>query len=683
MATFIPEWSRASGRDLQIRRILAALDDAHVVRRPLRPGTSAADLFVQHRRKGWLALAASSLPFADLDPAQLFASAQRQPFEQRLSQLRHLGSTPGPAFHGMAAVAVMWACSTDEVRMLTREYLGRYGVRLVSREQFVQLGPKLVHGMLTPLPPDIERHLLGSYFPEAEIPAALTTRRYVDRHSSAQPARFFLDDEQEAAAKLDLDLDLDLPPEQHGIANDFSVRLVNGVAGSGKTLIAINRALLLAELFPRQRILVLIHNTPIVADLKFRLRRSLGSHGSLPPNLELLTFFAWAREQWHGAFKAYPQMLDDPQEVLRLVQQRRSRWPALKLSNAQVVDEIDFINDALIADGAAYLAASRSGRGFALRPAERSRMWALYEAVSCSLRADGRQIWSDLPRTIALTPSCHPALRRYDHILIDEAQFFTTSWFELVKLSLAPRGQLFLCADPNQGFLKNRLSWKSAGLDVAGRTKKLLRSYRTTQAILQAATAVLALLGGGDTEEGLEPDFAGMDAGTRPRLVYARRAEDAIDRLAQALEARAAKISLSALLVIYGDRANKAALHRSLQRVCGAGKVWWFNERTQKKGPPGGPDKDYLRLASLQTATGLEAHTVFLIGLDNLFFPVAPSRDSGEENARREDNARKVYMAMTRAGRRLVLISRARLPAEIEALFDLADPAESPAAFSR
>ncbi|HUG25964.1 UvrD-helicase domain-containing protein [Piscinibacter sp.] len=669
MATFIPEWHKASGRELHVKRVLSTLDDEHRVRRPLRPRSCPADMFVEHRAKGWLAVALSPVPFCELDPAQLFAHEQRGQFEQRLAQLQCLGSRAGPAANGMAVLVVMWTCSTAEARVLNREVIGRYGVRLVSREQFVELGAKLVNGLLTPVPEDVEQHLLGTYFPETEIPAICTTRRFVRRENGARLTRFFLDHEQEWAAKLDLEM----PHELREATFDFSVRLVNGVAGSGKTLIAIHRALLLAELFPRQRILLLIHNTPVVADLKERLHRT---RGGLPANLEMSTFFAWIHQQWRRTFGTYPKVPDDPRLVMGLVQHHRMRCPQLQASDAQLLAELAFIDDALILDEAAYLAAGRSGRRFALRASERSQVWALHQAVTQSLQRSGLLSWSALPRGICLAEGRHRALQRYDHILVDEAQFFAPSWFQVVKLSLAAHGQLFLCADPNQGFLRNRLSWKSAGLDVAGRTKRLRRSYRTTRAILEASTAVLGALGQGDAEDGLEPDFAGMDPGTRPVLVYTDSPQDTLDRVVDEIAAlsREKRIPLGAFLVLYGANANRRALHAQLSRRFGAGSVWWFNERQQKKEPPLGHGRDYLRMAYLDTATGLEGAIVFLIGMEELFSCGRVAGLGDEEQAdRREENARKLYMAMTRAGQKLFVVSSQRVSAEMEALFDGAD----------
>ncbi|HYE71371.1 MAG TPA: hypothetical protein VD932_07620, partial [Aquabacterium sp.] len=249
------------------------------------------------------------------------------------------------------------------------------------------------------------------------------------------------------------------------------------------------------------------------------------------------------------------------------------------------------------------------------------------------------------------------------------AQFFAPSWFQAVKLALAPRGQLFMCADPNQGFMKNRLSWRSVGLEVAGRTKKLRRSYRSTRCILQAATAVLRMLAQGDPDDYLEPDFTGMDEGRRPQLLYADSPRDARQRLLNELAALTGEhgVPLDAFLVIYGRNVDKGALYEGLWRRFGADRVWWFNEQSQKKAPPARHGGACLRMANLDTATGLEAGIVILVGMEPLL-DFGPRSD--ERAPEREEGLRKLYMAMTRAGQRLVLLSCRPLPPDVERLFE-------------
>ena len=60
---------------------------------------------------------------------------------------------------------------------------------------------------------------------------------------------------------------------------------------------------------------------------------------------------------------------------------------------------------------------------------------------------------------------------------------------------------------------------------------------------------------------------------------------------------------------------------------------------------------------------------VFLVGIEGLF-----AAEDGDDE-RRSERQRKLYMAMTRAGRKLVLLSSRRLPAVVEALFDRPDEA--------
>lgn len=668
MATFIPEWVKVSGRHLQVKRALSELDDEHVVRRPLRQDKSAADLFVEHHAKGWLAVSVDDATLAEIDPAQLFESERRAVFERRLAALQEMRSASENSGQAIESLLVMWNCSTDEVRVLTNLHTHRFGTRFVSREQFVQLGAKLVNGLLTPIPAESAQWLLGTYFPEAEIPAVCTTRRFFHRDNNAKLQRFFLDRQQEWASKWDLEL----PEEQAGAAKDLSVRLVNGVAGSGKTLIALSRAIMLAEMLPQQRLLVLIHNTPVVADIKERLHRT---RGGVPPNLEITTFFGWAYQQWRAVFNAHPKMPQGPQMLVDLVKQARQLVPDLKHSDDQLIEEMDFINEALITDEARYLEASRVGRGFALRAKERSQFWAVYASVSSALRNSRLRMWSALPQEICLAQKGQERLQKYHHILVDEAQFFAPSWFQVVKLSMVQEGQLFLCADPNQGFMKSRLSWKSVGLDVTGgKTRRLRKSYRTTQATLAAANSVLSALGRGDGDDYLEPDFVGMEPGVPPTLIYTDSPQDSMDRVVNEVAAISAQNSfpMNALLVIYGENVQKFGLYKQLSARVGAGRVWWFNEKDQKKVPPQGYGKDYLRMAYLDTATGLEAGVVFLVGVEDLFADGNALGLSEEELAEQQvERARKLYMGMTRAGQQLVLVASQRLPAEMEKLFNV------------
>jgi hypothetical protein len=646
MALFIPEWTRASGRQLHLKRVLNALDEETIVRKPLREEDAAPELFIEHPERGWLALAVVDTPFDGLDARQLFACDTRGAFDARLAAWR--AALP----EALPLLLVLWACSEDEVALLAGQ-LDVNKLCLLSREGLQERGAQELEALQRPLAPLEEDGLRTRFFPESGIPLPSVARRRFQRNNGANLGGLFLDPQQEWASKLDLDL----PDEQVQAATDLTVRLVNGVAGSGKTLIALSRALLLAEMHPHERVLILIHNTPIVADIRERLHRA---HGRLPANLEITTYSAWIHRQWRRLHTAPLAMPSDPQHLPQLVRTLRARWPELKLPEAQLIEEFDFLNEMLVASEAQYLDTSRAGRGFSLRAKERREVWALFGAVTSALQAAGLRMWSAVAFEVCRAGD-HAALARYEHILVDEAQFFAPSWFHTVKLALRPQGKLFLCADPNQGFMKSRLSWRNAGLDVAGRTKKLLRSYRTTQAILHTAGTLLARAVQADPEDYLEPDFTGMEEGAAPILLQVDTPQDAVDRAVNEIVALVEErgLSLSAFLVIYGSDTPKQLLYRRLCAALGTNRVWWLNK--DKKQPPAGYGPDYLRLANLETATGLEGGAVFLLGMESLL--------AMEEGNGREADARKLYMAMTRASHRLVMLTTEQVPADVQPLF--------------
>lgn len=653
MALFIPEWTRASGRQLQVKRVLNGLDEATIVRTPLRADSVAPDLFLEHGERGWLALAVVDTPFDGLDARQLFASDTRAAFDTRLAGWR--AALPD----AMSLLIVLWTCSEEEAVELARQ-VDTQDLRLLSRERFQERGAAGLAALQRPLAPGAQDGLRTRFFPESRIALPTAARKRFCRNNGASLG-LFLDSQQEWASKLDLDLATALPAEQAHAVTDLTVRLVNGVAGSGKTLIALSRALLLADMHPRERVLILIHNTPIVADIRERLHRA---HGHVPANLEITTYSAWIHRQWRRVYGGPLSMPRDPAQLPALVAALRGRWPELKLRQEQLIEEFDFLNEMLVTGEAEYMDTSRAGRGFSLRAKERRDIWALFAAVTQALRDDGLRLWSAVAFEVCRAPG-HAALERYAHILVDEAQFFAPSWFHTVKLALQPQGHLFLCADPNQGFMKSRLSWRNAGLDVAGRTKKLLRSYRTTQAILHTAGTLLARAVQADPEHYLEPDFTDMEEGAAPILLRVDSPQDAVDRAVNEIAALVERhgLPLSSFLVIYGSDTPKQLLYRRLCSALGARRIWWLNK--DKKQPPAGYGPDYLRLANLETATGLEGGAVFLLGMESLLTAGGDDAAGGA----READARKLYMAMTRASHRLVMLSTDEVPAEVRALF--------------
>jgi len=78
---------------------------------------------------------------------------------------------------------------------------------------------------------------------------------------------------------------------------------------------------------------------------------------------------------------------------------------------------------------------------------------------------------------------------KYDAIMIDEAQDFSTEWLRGVKGLINKNESLTISYDPAQEIYPRKRIWKDANIEVVGgrRSRRLKRSYRNTHQILQLA----------------------------------------------------------------------------------------------------------------------------------------------------------------------------------------------------
>ena len=493
-------------------------------------------------------------------------------------------------------------------------------------------------------------HLRRAYTPESEVPDGFVARTPMDRNTAAELPACFLDFEQEWCVKNDLDL----LSRQADIVEETpaSVRLVTGVAGSGKSLVLLYRALLSAKLHPEARVLVLTHNRP----LRFELERRSKHLADMPKNLSCRTFFQWA-------VKCLGRMEGDrwaPSKIERCLARLKEGMPPLaKLSAAFLADEIGWIKDQRLLKKDLYMEADRVGRGTSLRGSQRETMWKLFHAYQHELERQGATDWHNIALRFHEAAVVEKSLRFpcFDAVFIDEAQFFAKTWFETASAALKPGGHLFLAADPTQGFLRRRQSWIAAGIEVRGRTTRLMQAYRNTRAILRFAREFYeSRRDPEESETDLNvPDDSQLAAiseeGEAPVEQFVPTAQDEIARAAsEVFSLREGGLQSGKLLVLHANSSLEPALRVSLEQRLGTGQV-----HDAKSGPV--PPEAFCTVTTLNAATGLEAPVVILLGVDHLLESEDDPRLSEDERRDlRRDHTRMLYMGFTRAGQRLVVL---------------------------
>lgn len=487
------------------------------------------------------------------------------------------------------------------------------------------------------------------FTPEVIVPAEMTVRPEVVRRREAGLTDYLLDYDQERAVKYELEL----PPDDQSLPADMRLNIINGVAGSGKTLILLYRLRLLYHLYPDKRFLVLTHNRPISHDMQGRFTRLMGREVD---TIEWRTFSAWCHHHWMKKPGWVPPLSMSARDY-RLSEIWRSQLRNSKISQKMFQSELDWFKDQLPMKRTEYLNADRRGRGFGLSEEMRERMFNAFVAYQTSLKERGELDWGDVPQRLwkAVEDGAH-RLPEYDFILIDEAQFFAPLWMHLIQKALHPRsGHLFLVADPTQGFLGRGASWRSLGLDARGHTHTLKKSYRTTREIMQFATLLYRLrLENEKDEDILAPDILNMPNGAFPELIPLTSSQDEVARVANEVENLVKQGLPKRHILLLHAGTGVQHLIQAIEDRLGKGSAM-----DPKQTFPG----DYVRVTTFNAGAGLESQIVFLVGLKSLFEEEQSLRLSDDEREELiRDNTRKLYMAATRAGQRLVLTYSGELP---------------------
>lgn len=238
---------------------------------------------------------------------------------------------------------------------------------------------------------------------------------------------------------------------------------------------------------------------------------------------------------------------------------------------------------------------------------------------------------------------------QYDAVLIDEGHDFKPAWFKLVVQMIHPdTNALLVLYDDAQsiysGSKKLRFSFSSVGVQAKGRTTILKLNYRNTAEILSVARAFAdELLSPNETEEDQAPTVQPMSTGrhgSKPLLIklptLKAEAEFLADKLIEANRTGAPWSDMAVLYRRYGIGQQLADTLTSK----GVPFQW-----QQDKKHSYSPLHDSVKLITMHSSKGLEFPLVCIpaIGM--------PSKEEDDI----QDEARLLYVAMTRATQELVM----------------------------
>lgn len=266
---------------------------------------------------------------------------------------------------------------------------------------------------------------------------------------------------------------------------------VAGSAGTGKTVVALHRAVRLARETPSARILLASFSQPLADALSGKVLVLAPDTGSIVRRITTTSFQGIADELHQLEFGVRPRIASEP--LLRdLIAAGASAADVKGFSGRFLLSEWVNVVDAwgiMTLDD--YVTVQRMGRKSRLGPKQRDRLWLVFASVRAALQAERYTTWATVFSTLAARFEGKPN-KPFDHIVIDEAQDLGPSELRFFA-AIAPHhaDALFLAGDLGQRIFQHPYSWKSLGVDVRGRSFTLKVCYRTSQQIRQSADKLL------------------------------------------------------------------------------------------------------------------------------------------------------------------------------------------------
>lgn len=415
-----------------------------------------------------------------------------------------------------------------------------------------------------------------------------------------------------------------LPVDDEKIATNTSIRLVRGFAGSGKSLVLIQRAKFLAAQYPDWKIGVFTFNKQLQEQLEI-------SFADTPIKPRTFHSICMSLLPQQGESVSLESWLDANKFDFDLI--RKIGIQAMRL-------EIDWIRDMGISSRDEYLKVERRGIGKELRlgSQQRNEVFDVLEAYQENLATNNFWDWSGLPMAVEQELNAgriNPPM--YDAILIDEAQDWAPNWIRIINRMVDPEhGVIFLADDPSQSIYRS-FSWKEKGIGVSGRTRWLRIPYRNTLEIYQAAYGMIAdhaeiQKSLADEGELVKPDLSstGMRHGARPLVQKCGSVEGELEYIKNSIHSLLQdgyKENQIAILVRYNN--NIKPIQESMKGLA-------------------------VRVQPIHGFKGLEVEIVFIPHLQKTF--------QKEEDEYITAERRILYMAMSRAREQLYMTYFGKLP---------------------
>lgn len=428
---------------------------------------------------------------------------------------------------------------------------------------------------------------------------------------------------------------------------------VAGSAGTGKTIVALHRAVYLARTNPDSRVLLTTFSEALANMLRSKVRRLIGNEPRLGERIDVHSMEAVGRRLYEAQFGT--PRLATRTDVEVMIREIAAADASMRFAPSFLISEWEQVVDAWqLGDWESYRDVARLGRKTRLPEQQRAQLWSLFDQVRNRLSERGLTTPSSMFHQLAVAMSDAPN-PPYDVVVVDEAQDISVAQLRfLAALGGNRPDSLFFAGDLGQRIFQQPFSWKALGVDVRGRSRTLRVNYRTSHQIRMQADRLLGpevsdVDGNVEDRRGTVSVFNGPE----PVIQTLGSPEDEVNAVGRAVTGWMNE-GLQAHEIAVFVR-SEAELERAIEAVKRAGlEAAVLDERLVSV-----PGK--VSVGTMHLAKGLEFRAVVVMACDEEVIPSQQRIETVGDQAELEDiyntERQLLYVACTRARDHLLVTS--------------------------
>lgn len=295
------------------------------------------------------------------------------------------------------------------------------------------------------------------------------------------------------------------PAQQQLVERDYNgPARVSGSAGTGKTIVALHRAVFLARTNPDARVILTTFSDTLANALRTKLRRLIGSNPRMGERLEVLALDSIGKRLYELNIGHLNIAARDV--VRQVIKEASGSIKGHKFSVHFLLTEWEQVVDAWqLESWEAYRDVTRLGRKTRLPEQQRAFLWSIFDQTRSSLSDQNLLTYSGMFSRLA-SHFAESKKRPFDFIVVDEAQDISVAQLRFIA-ALGGRGvnSVFFAGDLGQRIFQQPFSWKALGVEVRGRSRTLRINYRTSHQIRVQADRLLG------------PELSDVDGNTEVR----------------------------------------------------------------------------------------------------------------------------------------------------------------------